>query len=113
LFDKGLLGFIGTSLDGGEIDHVFTTFILAGPLSGRDVIARDLEQHWVALMRRNAEPISEQAGLFAGKMMIEQANAMQPRGLKVKADCVICSPPYLLVDYQQHIINVPSAVTLG
>jgi tRNA G10 N-methylase Trm11 len=68
--------------------------ILLAALSGRDVIARDLEPHWVALMHRNAERISEQAGLFAGKMVIEQADAMQPWDLHIKVDAVICSPPY-------------------
>ena|SRR5579875_829381 len=68
--------------------------ILLAALSGRDVIARDLEPHWVDLMRRNAERISKQAGLFAGQMAIEQANAMQPWGLTREVDAVICSPPY-------------------
>lgn len=68
--------------------------ILLAALSGRDVIARDLEPHWVTLMRRNAERISELAGLFVGKMVIEQADAMQSWCLKIKVDAVICSPPY-------------------
>jgi DNA modification methylase len=68
--------------------------ILLAALSGRDVIARDVEPHWVALMRRNAERIAEQAGLFAGQIVIEQANAMQPWGLTRAVDAVICSPPY-------------------
>lgn len=68
--------------------------ILLAALSGRDVIARDLESRWVALMRRNAERLAEQAGLFAGQMVIEQADAMQPWGLTARVDAVICSPPY-------------------
>ncbi len=68
--------------------------ILLAALCGRNVIARDLELHWVALMRRSAERIAEQAGLFAGTMLIEQADAMQPWGLAARPDAVICSPPY-------------------
>ena len=68
--------------------------ILLAALSGRDVIARDLEPQWVALMRHSALRLAEQAGLFAGQMVIEQADAMQPWGLAASVDAVICSPPY-------------------
>ena len=66
--------------------------LLLAALSVRSVIARDIEERWVEVMGRNADRIREQAGLFAGEIVVEQADARQPWGITV--DAVITSPPY-------------------
>ncbi len=66
--------------------------LLLAALSTRHVIARDIEERWVAVMRESAVIIREQAGLFAGEIEISQADALHPWG--IMADCVITSPPY-------------------
>src|SRR5258708_6972332 len=46
----------------------------------RHVIAREIEPRWIELMRENAAHIIAQAGLFAGHIDIDQADARQPWG---------------------------------
>jgi hypothetical protein len=66
--------------------------LLLAALSARQVIVRDVEPRWVALMRQNAIRIHQQAGLFAGDITVERADARLP--WEVCVDHVICSPPY-------------------
>jgi Putative RNA methylase family UPF0020 len=69
--------------------------ILLAALWGRHVIARELEEHWVASLERGAARVRAQAGLFAGELGridVGQADARQPWGYQ--ADCVLFSPPY-------------------
>lgn len=59
---------------------------------GRNVIAREIELHWIAIMEQNAARIQERAGFFAGNIDTGQANACAP--WDYKADHIIFSPPY-------------------
>jgi predicted RNA methylase len=58
----------------------------------RNVVAREIEPRWLALLRENAAHITLLAGLFAGSIDIGQADAREPWGYQ--ADHVIFSPPY-------------------
>jgi len=58
----------------------------------RHVIAREIEPHWIELMQENAAHITAQAGLFAGHIDIDQADARQP--WEYTADHILFSPPY-------------------
>jgi DNA methylase len=58
----------------------------------RHVIAREIEPHWLELLRDNAARIQAQAGLFAGNIDIEQADARQ--GWNYCTDHILFSPPY-------------------
>jgi hypothetical protein len=69
--------------------------ILLAALSGRHVIARELEAHWVEYLQRGAARVRAQAGLFEaslGRIDVGQANARQSWGYQ--ADHVLFSPPY-------------------
>ncbi len=69
--------------------------LLVAALSGRHVVARDIEPRWVEIMQRNAERITEKSGLFEsmlGHREIAQADAREAWHLSV--DHVLCSPPY-------------------
>lgn len=58
----------------------------------RNVICRDLENEYVAMMHKSARRVREQAGLFAGLIDIDQADA---RTLDCATfDSIITSPPY-------------------
>lgn len=58
----------------------------------RNVILRDLEQEYVALMQMSLPLIRRRAGLFGGLIDIDQADA---RTLECpRFDCIITSPPY-------------------
>ncbi len=92
----------------GLLQWIVDTYTLPGqriadPMSGvgsvlyaatmqRSVVARELEAHWIELMRENAAHITEQAGLFAGHIDIGQADAREPWGYQ--ANHIITSPPY-------------------
>lgn len=82
----------------------------------RNVIARDIEPTWVALLQQNAQYIAVQAGLFAGSIDVGQADAREP--WTIQADHVICSPPYgcaasptpnarRMLPYRLHALQVP------
>jgi predicted RNA methylase len=58
----------------------------------RHLIAREIEPHWLEILRQNATHITQQAGLFAGQIDIAQADACQPWGYT--ADHILFSPPY-------------------
>ena len=58
----------------------------------RQVIAREIEPCWLALLEENAAHITRLAGLFAGEIDLGQADAREPWGYA--ADCVLFSPPY-------------------
>jgi tRNA G37 N-methylase Trm5 len=58
----------------------------------RHVIAAELEPHWVEVLRDNAQRIEVQAGLFAGRVDIRQADAREP--WDYRADHLLFSPPY-------------------
>jgi modification methylase len=65
---------------------------LLAAISQRHVIAREIEPHWLEILRENARGISTRAGLFGGRMEIEQADARQPWGYHT--DHILFSPPY-------------------
>jgi hypothetical protein len=65
---------------------------LLAAVSGRNVIAREIEPRWLEIMQANAARIGEQAGLFVGHMDVGQADACQPWGYS--ADSILFSPPY-------------------
>ena len=58
----------------------------------RNVILREIEPRWLALAHENAAAIIREAGLFAGAIDVDQADARQPWGVQV--DHVVFSPPY-------------------
>lgn len=58
----------------------------------RNVIAREIEPRWLEIARENAASIQEQAGLFAGTIDIDQADARE--AWNYRADHIIFSPPY-------------------
>jgi hypothetical protein len=69
--------------------------IVLAALLGRHVIARELEEHWLAYLERAAACVRGQEGLFAGELgeiSVGQADARQPWGYQ--ADCALFSPPY-------------------
>lgn len=59
---------------------------------GCNVVAREIEPRWVEILRANAAHIQHQAGLFAGRIEIDQADAREPWGFT--ADHILFSPPY-------------------
>ncbi len=65
---------------------------LLAATSQRHVITREIEPHWLEMLRENARCISAQAGLFAGSIEIGQADAREP--WDYSADHLLFSPPY-------------------
>jgi hypothetical protein len=89
--------------------------LLAATLQ-RHVIAREIEPRWLALLHENAARITRLAGLFAGSIEIDQADAREPWGFS--ADCVLFSPPYgneastspnarRMLPYRLHTMTMP------
>src|SRR5258706_1667139 len=66
--------------------------ILYAATMQRNVVAREIEPRWLALLRENAAYITALAGLFAGSIDIGQADARAPWGYQ--ADHLLFSPPY-------------------
>lgn len=66
--------------------------ILLAATQDRNVIAREIEPRWLAVMQKNAMRICEMAGLFIGHIDVDQADARDP--WDYTADHIICSPPY-------------------
>ena len=65
--------------------------LLAATLQ-RNVIAREIEPRWLALLTENAARITRLSGLFAGSIDLGQADARE--SWDYTADCVLFSPPY-------------------
>lgn len=66
--------------------------ILLAALSGRHVIARDVEQRWLDIARANVDHLRSIGGLFVGEMDVGEQDARQPWGYQ--ANHVLFSPPY-------------------
>lgn len=66
--------------------------VLLAATMQRDVIAREIEPKWLALAHDNAAHLIREAGLFAGRIDLGQADAREPWGYT--ADHIIFSPPY-------------------
>jgi 23S rRNA G2445 N2-methylase RlmL len=82
----------------------------------RHIIAREIEPCWIELMQENAAHITAQAGLFAGRIDIGQADAREVWGYS--ADHILFSPPYgnevsttpngrRMLHYRLHKLTVP------
>jgi len=89
--------------------------LLAATLQ-RHVIAREIESRWLDLLYQNAEHMTTQAGLFAGRIAIGRADAREPWGYQ--ADHILFSPPYgcaasttptarRMLPYRLHHLAVP------
>jgi SAM-dependent methyltransferase len=69
--------------------------ILLAALWGRHVIARELEEQWLAYLERAAARVQGQGGMFEGELgeiSVGQGDARLP--WDYQADCVLFSPPY-------------------
>jgi hypothetical protein len=66
--------------------------VLLAAASARNVIARELEEPWVAQLGRNAAYLRSRAGLMCGEIDVGQADARAPWGWQ--ADHLFFSPPY-------------------
>ena len=67
------------------------SLLLAATLQ-RNIILRELEPEWFALIQQNVEHIQQEGALFLGNIDIGIADAKQAWGYI--CDCIITSPPY-------------------